>query len=384
MPRKKNDDLEGGGFFTSLGKAAAVGVRTGAKGARGLASGVRGLSTAQRAAAVGRAANAARAATSGARAANAAARAARVARTAKPLSGLAQGAQGATTLGSRVTSGLNYAGLGLTLGMPIYSIMESEKAKKEQEARDRVQAAKDAMYEKKAEEQKVIDDATAAKYQSDYDADREKLAARDALEEERYQQAEAAALERQRLQDEIAEQQYADLMEQQQLQLILQSQMEEERTARLEAAIQSALSAGLRGKTPSVPANLPTPTNPRPPVGPSVPSKAPPRYGRGFNIFGTQTMPATRPATRATIEPSKTPRKINPFFPEPMVINKPKPIFAVPNPRSRETLITDMFKRGVPSSNLATLFPRRGMGKSKNVRTMRDLQMDLAMLGYSL
>jgi hypothetical protein len=276
--------------------------------------------------------------------------------------------------------------------MPVYSIIESEKQKKEQEARDRIQAAKDAMYEKQAAEQKIKDDELAAKYATDYAADREKAAANEARENERYAQAVAAEEERQRLQAEIDAKQYADLLEQKQLELILMTQMEEERTARLEAAIQSAISAGLRAKTPSVPANVPTPTSPRPPV---PPSKAPPRRGYGISSL-LQPNPAFMYRPR---DP-----RLGPAMPiNPIVRPTPTPTQPIFNPiadRLRPTPIPrgpiirgpaiptpiGPVARG-PIGFTMPYIPRRGSGKSKkskNVRTMGDLQFDLALLGHSL
>jgi hypothetical protein len=205
---------------------------------------------------------------------------------------------------SAANTAANTAALGLTLGFPVYQIIEMEKQKKEQEAKDRADALKQAMYDEDYKRQQEHTKASEEQYAKDYADDRKKKADDDALAEQRYADSVKAQDEKERLQAEADAKSYADLLEQQRTALALQAQMEAERTKRIEAAVQAAISAALRGTTPSVPANAATPSNPRP----NVPVKAP-------------VAPTTNKAVR---------------------------------------------------------------GYGKHIRTMKDLELDLAKLGYSL
>jgi len=285
MPRKDKRNKEGGGFLSSISSAASRLGRFGSTAAR--------VATP----ATSRLVPAARVATRVARAAPA------VTRAAPTVSAVGEAAQKAS-LASRATSAANMASLGLTIGLPVYQIIEMEKQRKDQEAKDRADALRQAMYDEDYKEQKQNTKATEEKYAIDYAKDRKKKADDDALAEQRYTDAVKAQDEKDRLQAEADAKSYADLLEQQQTALALQAQMEAERTKRIEASVQAAISAALRGTTPSVPANAATPSNPRP----NVPVKAP-------------VAPTTNKAVR---------------------------------------------------------------GYGKHIRTMKDLELDLAKLGYSL
>lgn len=314
MPRKsKKQELEGGfmsGIISGIGAKAAslrglvTGTSAAAKAARAaaLTKAVAASKVANATSAASRAATLSKGATAAA-AASKASKVSNVAEAGTTASAVGEAAQKATIL-SRLTSGANYAALGLGIGVPVYQLIDMEEQKIKDAARARAEAAKQAIYDDDYEYQQ-------AKTKSDNDradADRERQLEQNEsdrrIAEERYQAAVLAQEERLRLEAEEDAKAYAELMEQQKLALQLQAQMEIERTKRIEAAIQAAISAAFLGKSATPPANVPTPTNPRP----NVPVKPPPppsksRATRGYGKKGGFLLSKQPPLPRYETNP---------------------------------------------------------------------------------
>jgi hypothetical protein len=364
MARKNKNDLEGG-FLGSLFRTATKVAKVAAPAAKV------GTTVAKRAVP-----SVARAATTGAKVGSTAAKAATT------VSAVGEAAQKAT-VASRALSAANTAALGLSLGMPVWQIIEMEKQKKKDEADARAKAVEDAMYAEDAKKQKEKNEALEEKYATDYANDRIKKEADEALAEKRYNDSLLVEAERQRLQAIADEQAYADLLEQQQTALALQAHLATEQTKRLEAAVQAALSAALRG---NVPANVPTPSNPsnpRPTVPAKPPAKAPAPpakkglYGSGLEVFNPANLsPENREQyikfmldrERAKAKPKPAVERImprNPRLPE-----------IKPSPPRRKT-----FRELMEERNDRRVVPY-ARGSGKNMRTMDDLAADLARLGY--